>query len=230
MQNMTAGSEKETNCAVCAGAMCTVCGQGALAGFRVVDGREYLRCPHCKATIMAQESWLGPAEEREVYVLHNNDPDDSGYRSFLEKLAVPMLERIKPGASGLDFGCGPGPALATMMREAGMEMALYDPFFHPAGSALVGQYDFITCTEVVEHLHQPASVFRQLDGLLKPGGWLGIMTCFQTCDDRFDKWHYRRDPTHVVFYREATLNVLAQQLGWAMTVPCKDVALFYKPL
>jgi SAM-dependent methyltransferase len=177
---------------------------------------------------MAQVSWLSMDEERAVYDLHNNDARDSGYRAFLEKLALPLLERIPAGALGLDFGCGPGPALAEILREAGMEMVLYDPFFYPAKSALCHQYDFITCTEVVEHLHRPAKVFSQLDGLLKPGGWLGIMTCFQTCDDWFDNWHYRRDPTHVVFYREATLALIASHLGWTMSVPRKDVAIFHK--
>jgi len=116
-----------------------------------------------------------------------------------------------------------------MMREAGFDMALYDPFFHPATSALEQQYDFITCTEVVEHLYRPAEVFRQLDSLLRPGGWLGIMTCFQTDDDRFDQWHYRRDPTHVVFYREQTFAWLAGHYGWQYEVPRKDVVLFRKP-
>ncbi|MBK1886822.1 class I SAM-dependent methyltransferase [Marinobacter sp. DY40_1A1] len=227
---MTVVSEGNSKVSPGVNATCTVCEKALLARFRVVAGKEYLRCPYCKATLMAQVNWLAPEEERAVYNLHNNDPDDTGYRSFLEKLALPMLACIQPGACGLDFGCGPGPALAKMMREAGMGVELYDPFFYPAESALSRQYDFITCTEVVEHLHYPAKVFSQLNGLLKPGGWLGIMTCFQTSDDQFDRWHYRRDPTHVVFYREATLNVIAQRMGWAMTVPCKDVVLFYKPL
>ncbi|WP_367273098.1 class I SAM-dependent methyltransferase [Marinobacter sp.] len=215
---------------VCEDATCTVCELGVLTHFRAVKGQNYLRCSHCEATIMAQASWLDPDEEQAVYSLHDNDPNDLGYRAFLEKLTLPMLDRIKPGALGLDFGCGPGPALAMMLREAGMEVALYDPFFYPSQSTLSHPYDFITCTEVVEHLHQPAKVFNQLDALLKPGGWLGIMTCFQTCDERFDNWHYRRDPTHVVFYREATLGLIAKRLGWIMAVPCKNVAIFHKPL
>lgn len=211
------------------GAACSVCKQGVLVGFREVEGKKYLRCPHCEATIMAQADWLTPEAEQAVYGFHNNDPADDGYRAFLAKLSRPLLERIRPGARGLDFGCGPGPALAQMLREAGMEMTRYDPFFYPDESALNGQYDFITCTEVVEHLHQPARVFTQLDTLLRPGGCLGVMTCFQTRDDRFDNWHYRRDPTHVVFYRENTLRVVARQRGWALQIPQKDVAIFYKP-
>ncbi|MDN6318471.1 MAG: class I SAM-dependent methyltransferase [Marinobacter sp.] len=179
---------------------------------------------------MAQKNWPAPDDERAIYDLHNNDSADPGYRAFLGKLVLPMLDRIRPGALGLDFGCGPGPALAEMLRDAGMGMVVYDPLYHPEPSALERQYDFITCTEVVEHLHQPAEVFRQLDGLLKPGGWLGVMTCFQTRDDRFDHWHYRRDPTHVVFYREVTLAVIARRFDWTMVVPGKDVAIFQKPL
>lgn len=230
MQKATLTEDKTTQFAVFEGAACTVCEQGALVGFRVVGGKRYLRCQLCEATLMARENWLSPEEERSVYDLHNNDPGDSGYRAFLKKLAVPMIARIPSGAVGLDFGCGPGPALAEIFRESAMEVALYDPFFYRDPSVLDQQYDFITCTEVVEHLHHPAKVFAQLDGLLKPGGWLGIMTCFQTCDERFDNWHYRRDPTHVVFYREASLRLIAERMGWVMSVPCKDVAIFYKPL
>ncbi|QSP96516.1 class I SAM-dependent methyltransferase [Marinobacter salinisoli] len=178
---------------------------------------------------MAEHCRLTPDEERGIYDCHENDAADPGYRRFLAKLLDPLLARLEPGLSGLDFGCGPGPALADMLTEAGMSMSLYDPFFCPDTDALSRTYDFITCTEVVEHLHQPAEVFRRLDALLKPGGWLGVMTCFQTDDDRFANWHYRRDPTHVVFYREKTLGVVASQLGWQLDIPRKDVALMRKP-
>ena len=209
--------------------LCPVCDSGTLQTFRTVMEKRYLRCGQCLATVMAPECRLTADEERAVYALHNNDTGDAGYRRFLSKLSEPLLAKLADGATGLDFGCGPGPALADMMREAGFDMALYDPFFHPAGSALEQQYDFITCTEVVEHLYRPAEVFRQLDSLLRPEGWLGIMTCFQTDDDRFDQWHYRRDPTHVVFYREQTFAWLAGRYGWQYEVPRKDVVLIRKP-
>ncbi len=207
---------------------CPVCERGQLEDFQVVKAQQYLRCQVCEATLLAQACRLSASEERAIYDFHENETEDPGYRKFLSKLTEPLLERLEPGMAGLDFGCGPGPALAGMLTEAGMAMSLYDPFFHDSAQALERQYDFLTCTEVVEHLHQPAQVFRQMDGLLKPGGWLGVMTCFQTDDARFANWHYRRDPTHVVFYREHTLAVIADQLGWELVVPRKDVALFRK--
>ena len=109
-------------------------------------------------------------------------------------------------------------------------MALYDPFFQPDRAVLSRTYDFVTCTEVVEHFYNPADRFYELDSLLRPGGWLGVMTCFQTDDARFANWHYRRDPTHVIFYREATFWAIAAARGWHCEIPVKDVALMQKPL
>jgi hypothetical protein len=206
--------------------LCPVCEQGEPERFQAVRATLYYRCPVCLATLMAPECRLDAAEEKAVYTLHNNDPDDPGYRRFLSRLAEPLLKRLTSGSSGLDFGCGPGPALARRMEEAGMQMSVYDPFFYPDTAALDERYGFITCTEVVEHLYHPAAVFRQLDSLLQPGGYLGVMTCFQTDDARFANWHYRRDPTHVVFYRQATLQWLADHHGWHLEVPAKDVAIF----
>ena len=55
------------------------------------------------------------------------------------------------------------------------------------------------------------------------------MTSFQTNDDEFGKWHYRRDPTHVVFFREETFRLVAERRGWTCEFPAKDVALMRKP-
>ena len=103
-------------------------------------------------------------------------------------------------------------------------------FFAPDPAPLAQVYDFITCTEVAEHFHHPAAEFARLRGLVRPGGWLAAMTSFQTDDARFAGWQYRADPTHVVFYRDATFRYLAQTWGWRCEIPVKDVALLQRPL
>lgn len=179
-------------------------------------------------------TFLDPAQrpargvEHAQYRLHRNAVDDPGYRRFLQPLASAMLQRLPAAVDGLDFGCGPGPALAAMLRAAGHSVALYDPLFAPDPKVLEREYDFISCSEVVEHLHQPAVEFARLGQMLKPGGLLGIMTCFQTDDAAFAGWHYRRDPTHVVFYRSDTFAYLAHQHGWQYELPCPNVALLQK--
>ncbi len=209
---------------------CPVCRAPAALPFMSVETRDYWCCGTCQARFLDPGQRPARADEQAHYRHHENDPDDPGYRRFLSKLADPLLERLKPGRlSGLDYGCGPGPALAAMLAEAGHRMTLYDPFFHAAPAALERTYDFITCTEAAEHFHHPANEFDRLGNLLRPGGWLALMTCFQTDDDAFATWHYRRDPTHVVFYRAATLTAIAAERGWTCEIPVKDVALMRKP-
>ena len=208
---------------------CPVCRAPSTRSLLGVDGRDYWRCKTCDATFLDPRQRPGRREEYDYYRLHENDPHDPRYRTFLSRLAGPLLERLDPGSHGLDYGCGPGPALAAMLREAGHDVAIYDPFFHPDPAPLTRSYDFITCTEVVEHFHHPAEEFDRLDRMLRPGGCLAVMTCFQTDDARFARWHYRQDPTHVAFYRESTLRAVAAQRGWTCDIPAKDVALMGKP-
>ncbi|MGI9462916.1 MAG: class I SAM-dependent methyltransferase [Aestuariivirgaceae bacterium] len=207
---------------------CPVCRASSVDHFMRVDGKDYWKCRTCEARFVDPCHRLAGADEHAHYLLHENDRDDPRYRRFLSKLCDPLLARLAQGLHGLDYGCGPGPALAAMLVEAGHHMDLYDPFFHPDRAALARTYDFITCTETAEHFHEPADEFDRLDGMLRAGGWLAVMTCLQTDDARFAKWHYRTDPTHVVFYREATFRIIADQRGWTCESPVKDVALMRK--
>ncbi|NNF79781.1 MAG: class I SAM-dependent methyltransferase [Rhizobiales bacterium] len=207
---------------------CPVCRSPSVGVFAELEARTYWRCETCEATYLGVQHYPSAHEELTQYRLHENHVDDPGYRRFLSKLAGPMLDQLGPGSEGLDYGCGPGPALAAMMNEAGHHVSLYDPFFHADTATLTRTFDFITCSETAEHFHQPAEEFDRLDSLLRPGGLLGVMTCFQTDDARFANWHYRKDPTHVVFYRLSTFAVLAGQRGWRFSSPAKDIVLLRK--
>lgn len=208
---------------------CIVCGTFSAKFFVSVDGNAYKRCGTCQATFLNPAQRLSIEDEHAHYRLHRNEPSDKNYRRFLSKLALPLLQRLPPQVKGLDYGCGPGPGLACMLREAGHRMRLFDPLFFPDPETLENKYDFITCTETVEHFHRPTEEFNRFDRMLRPGGWLALMTCFQTDDDRFAAWHYRRDPTHVVFFRDVTLHHIAHRFGWTCEIPIKDVALMQKP-
>lgn len=208
---------------------CPVCTSATIEPFLTLAGRAYWCCNRCEARFLAPQHFLARDAEHAYYRLHQNEPGDLRYRQFLSKLAQPLLARLPPACNGLDYGCGPGPALAEILREAGHRVALYDPLFAPDRAPLSDSFDFVTCTETAEHFHAPHAEFTRLRALLRPGGWLAVMTCFQTDDARFADWHYRKDPTHVVFYREATFHYLAGIWGWACHIPIKDVALLQRP-
>lgn len=177
---------------------------------------------------MAPDQRPEPAAEREHYGTHENHPTDARYRAFLGRLSGPLLERLPAGAEGLDYGSGPGPTLSVMLAENGFRMTIYDRFFAPDPKVLHGSYDFITCTEVVEHFHFPADEFDRLNRLLRPGGWLGVMTEMLREGCVFEDWHYVRDPTHVCFYRPGTMEWIAARYGWTVETPHRNVALFRK--
>lgn len=168
--------------------------------------------------------------EQAEYDKHQNSPDDLGYRKFLSRLFTPLHTRLKPASHGLDFGCGPGPTLSLMFKEAGHRMSLYDPIYAPDTLTLKGPYDLITASEVVEHLHDPATELDRLWSILKPGGWLGIMTKLALDKDAFSRWHYKNDPTHVCFFSDQTMVWLAEQWQTKVLLIGNDVLLFQKPL
>jgi hypothetical protein len=58
-------------------------------------------------------------------------------------------------ARWLDFGCGPGPTLFRMMEEWGHPCCNCDPFFAPDPGVFADTYDFVACTEGLEHLQDP---------------------------------------------------------------------------
>ena len=208
--------------------ICILCRFNDTLSFQTIDNKTYWSCMFCECKHLDTSCFLSPEMEKQRYLEHNNDLKNKAYRAFLSKLSEPLKEKIPLGSHGLDFGCGTGPALADMLAQDGYEVSLYDPFFYPDKNVLSKQYDFVTCTETAEHFHNPRKEFDRLDGLLKPGAWLGIMTSFLTEDDEFENWYYRRDPTHVTFYSEKTFQVIASQRNWKCEIKSKNIVLLQK--
>ncbi|MGB1842754.1 MAG: class I SAM-dependent methyltransferase [Thalassobaculaceae bacterium] len=208
--------------------LCSVCGSNEIRPFMLVGDKYYWTCNVCKARILSCKHWLSKKEEFKYYQTHENISSDPAYQRFAAQLALPILDKLIPNSSGLDFGCGPDSALSAILRQHGHNMTVYDPFFFPAKNSLKKTYDFIVCSEAAEHFHQPAKEFKKFNSLLNENGWIGIMTNFQTENARFKNWHYRRDPTHVVFYRKETFEVIGKQFRWTAYFPSRNVVIFQK--
>lgn len=208
------------------GSTCPLCAASTISGFHEDAHATYLRCDVCALVFLHPD--LRPTPLREVmrYQEHRNEFGDPQYLQFLRRLADPIRDRLAPGAHGLDFGCGPQPVLAEFFSGAGFPTTYYDPLFHPDTSVLATQYDFITCSEVLEHVHDPRGVLARFASLLGNGGLLGIMTRFHGVEAPFATWWYRRDPTHVCFYSAATMNWIAVDRSWTVEFPAPHLAVF----
>jgi len=172
--------------------------------------------------------YISEADEKAAYDHHQNSPADPDYRRFLSRLFLPLQDRLAPESQGLDFGSGPGPTLSIMFEEIGHTVTIYDYFYAKNPIALQQNYDFITATEVVEHLHDPATILEQLWELLKPGGYLGLMTKPAGDREAFAEWFYKNDRTHVCFFSPATFEWLADQWQADLEFFGNDVMLFHK--
>jgi SAM-dependent methyltransferase len=207
---------------------CPLCHSDRVRPIAHAHDRDYFDCEACRLIHLAPGQRPHAAAERERYQQHENRSDDPDYRAFLSRLADPLVERLPAGAVGLDYGAGPGPTLSRMLEERGFRMEIYDPFFAPDPDALTRSYDFITCSETAEHFFRPSQELRRLGELLRPGGWLGIMTQMFDDSEPFEEWWYARDPTHVCFYRQETMEWIARRFRWALERPAPNVALFRK--
>ncbi|SDK14632.1 class I SAM-dependent methyltransferase [Billgrantia gudaonensis] len=207
---------------------CPLCASRDCLPYHRDARRAYHRCQRCELVFVPPAFHLSPAAEKAEYDKHENHPDDPGYRRFLSRLFMPLRERLAPDACGLDFGAGPGPTLSVMFAEAGHPMAIYDPYYAPDASVLSDTYDFITATEVVEHLQAPGRELVRLVERLALDGWLGIMTKRVRSREAFARWHYIQDPTHVCFFSEATFCWVARRLGLHVEFPAADVVLLQK--
>ena len=164
---------------------------------------------------------LDAESEKALYLTHQNDVNDLRYQAYLSPAINAVLRDYDNTAAGLDFGAGPGPVVQHVLSGHGFQLSLYDPIFHPDVSVLDRDYDFIICTEVMEHFHDPNQAFKQLRKLLKPGGKLYCMTSLFDPHIDFMKWHYKNDPTHVFFYHQNALDYIAEQHGFS-TVTVDD--------
>lgn len=214
---------------------CPLCGeQKSLAfcerndsGFK---NRLYLKCPACALVFLSPEQRLSMEEEKKHYASHENDSGDKRYLEFLDRLAAPLSLKLKPGAEGLDFGCGPGPAMDLVFRQKGFSVKNYDPLYFPDKALLKQTYDFVVCSEVIEHFFEPGKEFPRLNELLKKDGFFGVMTGILEREEAFASWWYPKDPTHVCFYQRKTFEWMGRQYGWHPEFPRENIVIFQKSL
>lgn len=184
----------------------------------------YFKCPACDLVFLDPVRRLSQTEEKARYDLHQNSLEDAGYVEFLNRLIVPVSRALKPGARGLDFGSGPAPVLAALMQRAGFAVEFYDPFYAPELDWENRKWDFITCTEVLEHLFEPGQVFEKLSRVMSgPGSLIAVMTQLMSPEIDFSSWWYRKDPTHVCFFSRKSLDWAADRFGFEVSCPDKNI-------
>lgn len=213
--------------------VCPLCGYQHISFYSKDKKREYYQCQQCHLVFVALQFLPSLNREKHEYGLHQNAFDDLGYVRFLTRplqAAIDCLchQNISTSTVALDYGCGPAPVLAAMLAKQLAIVDYYDPLFFPNLSLNKLQYyDLIVCTEVAEHFHHPKHDFDRLFSLLKPNGYLVVMTKRVISQQRFANWHYKNDVTHVSFYSETTFEWLANHHKTQVIFAGSDIAIFH---
>ena len=140
---------------------------------------------------LASRWWDSEGESRP---LHDLNPVRLGY----------IAERaVLKGARVVDVGCGGGllseamaragadvvgidlaPAVLEVARlhllESGLKVDYRETDAEALAQTMGGEFDVVTCLEMLEHVPDPASVIRACADLLRPGGRLFVSTLNRT--------------------------------------------------
>ena len=108
-------------------------------------------------------------------------------------------------------------------------ICLSDTLYAADESVLESDYDFVTATEVIEHVQRPLHSLTRMWRCVKASGYLGLMTKLVIDQAAFAHWHYKNDETHICFYSQETFKWLARQWNTEAVFVGHDVIIFQKP-
>lgn len=180
-----------------------------------IKNDNYFKCKKCGGVFLDKIKYLSSEDEKKRYEFHNNDVFNLGYRNFVSPITEAILAEQSKESIGLDFGSGTGSVVSVVLKENNYNISEYDPFFANNKTLLETKYDYIACSEVVEHFKNPRIEFFLLKTLLKPGGKIYIMTDFYKENIDFKSWYYRKDPTHVFIYTPTTFEYIKKKFKFS---------------
>jgi pseudouridine kinase len=174
--------------------------------------RNFFRCGFCGFSWVDPRFLVDEETSRRRYLLHRNNHSHEGYTRFLSSIIERALTYTgaQKNMKILDWGSGPHPVTASILAHRGFEAVSWDPFFANEHTPEQEAFDMALCIETAEHFIKPRQDFSRFARCLKPGGWAFIHTHTVSQEDGdFLRWWYIQDCTHVSFYSEKSLEILA---------------------
>lgn len=191
---------------------CSLCGREKLKKKKMSQGI-YGFCSNCQLISLDPQNLISLQEEKERYLEHDNTLENEGYvKMFKEFISRAVNPLVKVRGKALDYGCGPEPVLGELLHREGFSVEVFDPFFFPQKELEKGSFDLITCTEVLEHISDAGDLWERVLSLLRPEGVFALMTHFHPGWEDFPGWWYHRDPTHITFYNQRTLEWINENM------------------
>ena len=147
------------------------------------------------------------------------DPD---YREARPRGNADFLRNLFPSARPdrtLDYGGGDG-LLADLLRSSGFpRVETFDPFVPRHSARPTDRFDCILSFEVLEHSHDPARTFADINDFLAEPGLIICSTLLQPADiDNIglNWWYAGPRNGHVSLYSRPSLEMLIEPFGFRL--------------
>lgn len=199
---------------------CRVCSQAAYLVFE--DSRPFYLCKNCG--LIFSECSLSPEEIQKHYQGQYTNSFD--WRKEAESILGLVSQAVKPRKI-FDFGSGSG-LLADAFRAWGYDVDCYEPMLHGdfRPGTYKGKYDLIILNEVIEHVDDVITTFDKILSLLSPGGVIFVSTLMSDAiinapekfQERFGKWWYKDDQTHISFFCQRTFEYICEVMNCQLQV------------
>lgn len=215
---------------------CSACGEESAVYFGEKNGYRLYRCEGCTLIYVSPMP-----SDTEISAYYQQYHKSGQYQSKLDSKLRRAKKRIRPlqrrstGKRFIDIGCNAGYAVEAA-RQLGLDASGIDldhdaikfattrfpacDFSAQPLSDLLSrgrQYDLVYCSEVIEHLPNPAEFCKTLFQLKAPGA----ITLLTTPD--IDHWQVRkrpiewtavRPPEHLLYFSKQSLRTLLEASGF----------------
>lgn len=222
--------------------VCPICGSSKNETFMAQPGYPLVRCLSCSMSWDYQVGNENVAQYEKLYF--KNDNPKGGYANYFDGMAInkktfgDRLKKIenKLGKKGklLDVGCALGDCLMMAKdlgwKEAeGIELSKYAAGFakkrglkviqgtlqshkYPANS-----FDVVTMFDVIEHVDNPMTQFKEIKRILKPKGILLLVTPdIGGFWSKFLKsnWYHYKPGEHLLYFSQKSIEKALAKSGF----------------
>ena len=127
----------------------------------------------------------------------------------MARFIASLFDQQKASISVLDYGGGEGMLADLLDRDGYRSAVAYDPFGTTTAIRPAGQYDLITCFEVMEHVPDPLGTVADMAGFLKAEGVIVFSTLLQP--KNFDQiklewWYASPRNGHISLFSRSALK------------------------